>query len=203
MLKNKRRVIGIIGHKGSGKTTVMGAFLHAYGFTQVHIADPVREMLVPFLRAHGFSESEITRMLVGDLKREPIAGFPSHVTPTYLQQTLGTEWGRALIDSDLWLKLWVRRSKRYPLVYNDSVRFPNEARLILDQGGWLIRITRASADSAQDMHPSEQHIPHLPYHFKLPNEGTREQFATIARPVLEAIMTLDPTSDVPLQNVKV
>jgi hypothetical protein len=78
----------------------------------------------------------------------------------YLLQTLGTEWGRTHIDTDLWVKCeQARLEKLYPeerIVYDD-VRFENEAALIRSYGGLIVHVKRPGL-KLDDVHKSEKGI---------------------------------------------
>lgn len=69
------------------------------------------------------------------------------ITPRYVLQTLGTEWGRT-IDKDIWVKTALRRAaalKDGDAVLITDVRFINEARAIVAGGGQVWRIERPGA----------------------------------------------------------
>jgi hypothetical protein len=71
------------------------------------------------------------------------------VTSRYAQITIGTEWGRNLIDQDLWANTWGRGIEDGESVMNDSVRFPNEAAAIRALGGVVIMIKRPGTKPAK------------------------------------------------------
>lgn len=179
--------IGIIGHMGHGKTTQVGRYLEENGFGRVHPATPIRAMLRPFLRMFDFDENTIDRMLEGDLKRTPlpIAGL-EHLTPTSLQQSLGTAWGRNEVHPEIWNMLVERQLPAYARVYNDSIRFPNEAGMVSRAKGFLIKVVRPGAPIDLS-HESEQHIPKLPYHFLVQNDGDYNRTARQMSFILEQI----------------
>jgi len=78
----------------------------------------------------------------------------------YLLQTMGTEWGRSHIDSDLWVKCeQARLEKLFPeerIVYDD-VRFEDEAALIRSYGGLIVHVKRPGWQQ-DDEHVSESGI---------------------------------------------
>ena len=65
-----RAVIGITGHKGSGKDTAAEG-LAAQGFTHVKLADALKAMLRKLLACQGADAEMIRRMIDGDLKEVP------------------------------------------------------------------------------------------------------------------------------------
>jgi hypothetical protein len=134
------RVIGITGLAGSGKSSAASLLSIHHGFKLVKFADPLKDML----RAIGLGPAEIE----GHKK-----GLPSRLlggkSPRYAMQTLGTDWGRAMISDDLWTYIWKSRAKQFLLdgtpVVCDDCRFENEATVIRDLGGELWNIKRPQA----------------------------------------------------------
>ena len=61
------------------------------------------------------------------------------VTPRHMMQTLGTEWGRHMIDGDIWVKAFARLNAGMCVIVPD-VRFENEAALVREHGV-LIHLT--------------------------------------------------------------
>lgn len=144
------RLIGFCGLAGSGKSTAAQILVEHYGFARQRFADPLKAML----RALGLSEREID----GDLKEKPCARLMGK-TPRDAMQSLGTEWGRALIADDLWVELW-RKSVQYHLsiggkIVVDDVRFPNEVAAIRAIGGKIIRVRRDMRSESLGAHASE------------------------------------------------
>lgn len=167
-------IIGFVGKKGHGKSTA-GKVLQTLGYVQAHPAEPLRAMLDALLRFYGYSDGEIEDFLTGPRKRDIIPEIGK--TSTYLQQTLGTEWGRKCLGEDFWTNLLWRRFAQVPF-YNDSIRFKSEAEFILAKGGVLIRVynSRIPPDDL-DTHSSETEQDGIAVHFFLPNDGTKTQLA--------------------------
>ncbi|MDB5610678.1 MAG: putative deoxynucleotide monophosphate kinase [Bradyrhizobium sp.] len=133
-------VVGLSGFAQSGKTTAALYLEKKYGIRRKHIAEPLRAMLAVLLQANGMSSEMISRYLEGDLKEKLIPELG--VTSRYAQITIGTEWGRELINPDLWANTWGRGIADGESVMNDSVRFPNEETPIHEAGGFTILIKR-------------------------------------------------------------
>mgnify|MGYP005989299519 FL=1 len=153
-------LLGITGPAGSGKTTV-GDMLVSAGWHRVKFAGPLKAMC----RAMGMTED----MIEGDLKEAPIDWLGGK-TPRYVMQTLGTEWGRDLIDPDLWVRLARREIishlERGRNVVVDDLRFDNEHKVILDLDGAVLRL---EGRGGIGKHRSEQT---LPAHIIFENTGT-------------------------------
>lgn len=104
-----------------------------------------------------------------------------------LLQWLGTDWGRGL-NPNMWTDLWKSEVsyvvENYPkaIVVCDDVRFDNEATLVRQLGGVLVKIKsnknqeRIDTTSGLKNHSSESGIPDNKVDFVLDNEHTLEEF---------------------------
>lgn len=139
--------IGISGFAGAGKTEAAKYLQDHHGYTRVHIADPLRDMLRAMLRHYGtISDDMIERYLEGDLKETVIPEVGK--SGRQLQISLGTEWGRENVDPDHWATLWHYRTGPLSKPMNDSVRFPNEEQAIHGGGGVTLLIDRPGTGPA-------------------------------------------------------
>lgn len=146
----RNRVIGFCGPIGCGKSTAARILMERYGYRRERFADPLKAMLA----ALGLSPEELD----GPAKEAPAALLGGR-TPRHAMQTLGTEWGRQLIDPDLWVRAWELRVGGYwrrfhaPVV-SDDVRFGNEVAAIRAMGGLVVRIERPAPPPGADAPPS-------------------------------------------------
>lgn len=140
--------IGLSGFARAGKTAAAEYIQKKYGIERRHIAEPLRAMLVPLMRANGISDEMINRYLEGDLK-DGVVIPEIGATSRELQITLGTEWGRNHVHENLWANTWKRSVKPGDRVMNDSVRFPNEEDVIAQLDGFTIMITRPGSGPAK------------------------------------------------------
>lgn len=123
----KMRLIGIAGQARSGKDTLAGYLLfNLIGWTHSSFADPLKDML----RVIGVDCSDDAKAVVDDA---------FGVTPRHMMQTLGTEWGRHMINGDIWVKVFARLNAGKCVIVPD-VRFENEAALVREHGV-LIHLT--------------------------------------------------------------
>jgi len=157
-LRAPANLIGITGRAGSGKDTV-SRLLRTLVFTRsMSFAEPLKAAVAAMLGV------DVARFEDREWKEAPLPGIG--VTPRHLLQTLGTEWGRNIIDPDLWVKIAANRYAEYrqrvvnpdiAVVFTD-LRFPNEAQWIREQGGLVLRVQRDSADVAESDHDSETQL---------------------------------------------
>jgi len=145
-------IIGLAGRKGSGKSSVAKILENKFGYKTMSFATPLKDMLM----AMGVTEDEIFNI---DLKEKPIERFGGR-SPRELLQLLGTEFARNMVCEDVWVKALEARIKPNDQIVIDDVRFPNEAEMIRDKGGKIIRVTRAGQELGMvDTHSSEAGIP--------------------------------------------
>jgi hypothetical protein len=154
-------VLGITGQAGSGKTTAAD-YLVSNGWKRVKMAGPLKDMM----RAIGLTD----RHIEGDLKEVP-CDLLCGKTPRHAMQTIGTEWGRNLVGSNIWVN--IARSRILDAMqhgYNvvvDDVRFANEAETIRGLGGLVLSPSRC--DMPASNHASEKPVD-ADLHYK--NSGT-------------------------------
>ena len=168
-------LIGIAGRARSGKDTVANFIVAAIGGYRYNFADPIRAMLTPL----GVDMSDPYWQA---RKEEPIPALG--VSPRRMMQTLGTEWGRQLINPDLWLIMAHQRLLQSgPGMVISDVRFDNEAAWIRKHGGRIIHVIRPEA-KAIEAHASEDGIEVLDTDVRLFNSGTLEELQLSVRELL-------------------
>jgi hypothetical protein len=169
-MDNKYRVIGIAGKKFSGKDTLGHFFVQNYGYEQIAYADPLKEIGSIF----GFTDEQ----LYGS-KKEELDEF-WQVTPRKFLQFVGTDMFRDnsnKISPNMGINTWTnivkKRIQENPdkcFVITD-VRFPNEADLVKQLGGIIIKLKRNTDHN--DDHASESLIELLPSDFEFENNGSK------------------------------
>ena len=168
-------LIGIAGRARSGKDTVANFIIAAVGGYRYSFADPIRAMLAPL----GIDMAD---PYWHARKEEPIPALG--VSPRRMMQTLGTEWGRNLINPDLWLVMAHQRLLRNgPGMVISDVRFENEAAWIRKHGGRIIHVIRPEA-KAVEAHASEDGIEMQDTDARLFNSGTLEELQLSVRELL-------------------
>lgn len=167
-------IIGLVGPKGSGKSTRLAAALVAqHNFTRMPLAGPLKAMIRTLLRERGVDEETIERMVDGDFKEEPTPYFAGRST-RYAMQTIGTEWGRDLIAPTFWLDTWSDKARSVGgRIVADDVRFLNEAERIRTLGGIIVRVVRPDTPATvADVHSSETEMTRIdPDHVVINFEG--------------------------------
>lgn len=166
--KPPQRLVALIGVMGSGKSTAATYLQNHHAFNVEKFAGPLKDML----RVIGLDDDE----LEGDWKGEP-CGLLCGVTPRHAMQTLGTQWGRELIGPDFWVNAWRHRVKDALMVnrpvVTDDCRFPNEAAIVRELGGVLVRIIPAypGYSAPADAHESEAHAMEMDVDIEIANDG--------------------------------
>ena len=143
---------------GSGKTEIANRLVEEHGFSLVKFAGPLKTMARGLFTGMGLDDKTIDRMIEGDLKETAIPGLRD-ATPRHIMQTLGTEWGREVIQSDLWVKVAMKRAgsiiQMGGRVVIDDLRFGNEFIAVQDfPQAMTVRVHRPDA-VAYAKHPSE------------------------------------------------
>tara|TARA_R110002072_G_scaffold151470_2_gene300802 strand:- start:13884 stop:14405 length:522 start_codon:yes stop_codon:yes gene_type:complete len=141
-------LVGITGKSGVGKDTAADALVRNHGYVKYSLAEPLKAALNAMFgwspdlwNDRGWKEGTI-----------PSIG----ASPRRLAQTLGTEWGRSIINPDLWIGIAAKKFQKvgsYKMVIPD-VRFDNEAEWIIQEGGIVIDLTRPGT-AAVEAHSSE------------------------------------------------
>jgi hypothetical protein len=172
-------LVGITGRARSGKDTFAGLLQTYLGGTIYSMADPIRNML----RGLGINMSDPYWQV---RKEESIPIFGK--SPRELMQTLGTEWGRQLVNPQIWVILAHRERMNAinSAMIVPDIRFDNEANWVRKSGGLIVRIERDNLPSVK-AHSSEIGILMYPQDIVVKNNGTLEDLQIAAREVFYAI----------------
>jgi hypothetical protein len=142
-------VIGLVGCKNVGKTTVARMIKKKWNFPEYTFAEPIKEICkIAFL---------LDDWQVNDQTGKETLDERWNTTPRKLLQTVGTNLFRDCYNTDHWLHHMDHKLDKTgcPFVVISDVRFQNEATLIKNRNGILIRISRDTQDII-DNHESEQ-----------------------------------------------
>jgi ribosomal protein L35AE/L33A len=178
-VEGKRRIVVLTGRAGAGKTSVAMKLHDEHGFVRVRFAGVLKHMLVSFFMLCGLDYATAARKVDGDLK-EVACPLLCGRTPRYAMQTLGTEWGRALLGPGVWTRAWqasVKAMEPNAGVVVDDCRFENEIEAARRVGDVVVvRITRAGASingEVEQAHVSEN--TDLPCDFEVANDGSLDE----------------------------
>jgi len=147
--------IALCGLAGSGKSTAADYLVSRHKFKRLSYAAPIKKMLRVLLIESGATLVESIEMTEGRLKELP-SPYLCGNSARYAMQSLGTEWGRELIGSEIWRRILINKVRTYgstPVVVDD-LRFPNEAEALKAEGFVIVRIKR-SENAISAPHSSE------------------------------------------------
>lgn len=171
-------IIGLTGKARCGKDTVANFLIAAIGGYRYAFADPIRDML------HAGLGIDMNSAYWKDHKEEAIPAFG--VSPRQMMQTLGTEWGRDLVNKDLWLLLAKGKLFRTgPGMVVTDVRFENEADWIRKMGGRIIHVLRDDTPAVA-AHSSEGGVARLNEDLVISNTGTIDELQHMVRLIAES-----------------
>jgi len=157
-----------------GKSTIARHLVDKHGYTRVPFASVLKDMVRPLYRAFGYTEDQIECFETFD-KTSILHAISPDCTPRKLYQTLGTEWGRNIIDKNIWLNAWQNKVKATAGdIVVDDLRFPNEWGAVKVIGGTTVRIERQITLSAP-AHSSEGGLAEFDFDYTISNDGTREE----------------------------
>lgn len=168
------KLIGLTGYKQSGKDTVLQCIReiwHTKNVMRHNFADPLKQ--------------EIANACKVDIE------FIEKHKPIFrtMMQWWGTDFRRNLYGSDYWVLQWgnmLNNKVTYPhVVVATDVRFVNEATIVRNLGGKLIRVTNPRTKS--DGHASEVEQDALVVDKTINNVGTIQELKDKTRIVLQQL----------------
>ena len=138
-------IIGICGHKGSGKDYLANILKEYTGFKVVHFADPIKDIISDLFKIskdelNELKNSEDTKILGTNMRS--------------ILQTFGTNIMQKFCGKRIWVDLVLKEDN---LIIAD-VRFQHEVNAILEKGGFIIKLDSPCLDS----HISESGIDKIP-----------------------------------------
>ena len=143
------RVVAFCGKARSGKDTAASAVTREHGHVRYALADPIKRGIETMFNLHPSIWDD-------DHKEQVIPWLGK--SPRQLAQTLGTEWGRDTVATDVWLRCADQFLHSHRAIVIPDVRFRNEVEWVRSKGGVLLKIVRPEVKMVAD-HPSEDGIP--------------------------------------------
>ena len=164
-----RHVVGLIGHKGSGKDAFASRLVER-GYTRLAFADPLKALLYDINPRYAY--------IVDQVGREEAKAYPE---VREALQRLGVACRDHLGDG-VWVEPLARQLQRTPgNIAIPGVRFPNEVDFVRSQGGILIRIVRPDLKpDATSNHISETALDDVKADYRVVNDGTLEDLLATA-----------------------
>lgn len=177
--RGKPLVIGICGNAGTGKDSALNALFNSDLFKDVRangrvrrfaFADPLREIG----KAVGFTMEQMTDRTLKETTDEFWG-----ISPRKFLQMAGTEMFRNVWRDDVWVQIGKRKILDFyhdkvgdpKIQFITDVRFPNEAQMIHDVGGIIVRVTRDGfTKTGANLHESERLIAELPADIEIVND---------------------------------
>lgn len=174
-------MIGVSGIARSGKDTIGGYLVAHYGYQQLSFAEPLRKFVCEL--------TGIPRAELDDVKERMVDWLGK--SPRQMLQTLGTEWGRMLVNENVWVLVGMDEARRSyvrtgkPAVFTD-VRFENEADAIRQRGGRIIHVIRPDA-LAVSGHVSEAGVPRHERDILIVNDGSLADLYAAVDTAMESV----------------
>lgn len=181
-MATKQVIIGLYSPaQQSGKSTVAGYLVREHGFEQRGFALALKRMVIDLMNSAGLTPEQIGHYM--DLGKEDPIPQMGDKSFRNLCQTLGTDWGRSLVDQDLWARTLVINGSLPEFTVIDDLRFPNEFDAIKSKGGVVWKIVRPGTVPTSD-HPSEGLLEDREFDAVLVNDG---DFSDLAAKVEAAL----------------
>jgi hypothetical protein len=157
-------ILGLIGYKQSGKSSVANHLINKSNFEEVSWAYPLKE----YIGRNLFKLDD--GQLYGDSSRKEEKIPQWKMSPREILQKVGTDLFRKQIHPDFWVitsmdRIITLMQKNIDVVVSDC-RFPNEVKAIEELGGYTVRITRLG-QNITDVHESERALEHYNADFNL------------------------------------
>ena len=180
----KPQVIGLYSPApASGKTTAAARLQDMHGYTSVKFAGALKYMLFALYQyTTGVDGATVMEYIEGKHKTDPIE-WAGGKSMRQLMQTLGTEWGRAQVDPEIWVEITKQRIMSIVAsgggAVVDDMRFENEFQMIseLPVPTSLIRIERPSVEKEYaKTHGSEGLLEGLPFTHTIVNNVSLAKF---------------------------
>ena len=149
MKNSNDKLIALTGPAGVGKSTYAQKLSSEMDGVVSSFASVLKEML----------STLVGRTPIYDDKESPIPWLPDW-NGRRLMQMLGGEWGREMIDKNLWVKCMEHRinSSYAPFRIIDDLRYENEAQMVKRLGGEVWLCKREGIIYAEN-HSSETPLP--------------------------------------------
>ena len=209
------KLVAFSGKAAAGKTTAALHAISIFSGTKVSLGDAVKEEVGEFINSMGVSyehrhlygsQSDREESLVVSVAEwsradyRPRAVLNKHMTwlndttisITYRQllQFWGTEYRRAQSETYWCDKGREKIRAAEGLVFIDDIRFPDEARMVHNEGGMLIRLVRPGGPRIKESgHASEVSLDdYKEFNWTVWNGGTEDEFKAEIERILGLVL---------------
>jgi hypothetical protein len=204
-------LIAFGGRRRSGKDTSAEYLIKNYSFKKKSFALPLREAVsyafktpieyllnedvkdLRFKEAAEINEAEINALAHWFINR----GFQVDMQAMSkimrkkqiwsireMLQFIGTDVGRTLVDTDIWVKLFVQSISPLDNVVVTDCRFENERAIVKSLGGVLVRVNRPNLE--QDSHVSDNSLgDDSEYHYVINNDKSIHELHNQVKEIYE------------------
>lgn len=161
-------IIGITGKMQNGKDTLGKIIKQNYPeYEIIHFADALKQICVNYL---GLTDYQVN---TGWGKKEFNEFWG--MTNRQILQKVGTDAMRNGFCEDVWCKVMSLRLKEDKNYIVPDVRFDDQAKMLLDKGGIIIKINRESVNNTNENHKSQKGISEEFITCHIQNDGTIEE----------------------------
>lgn len=165
----------------AGKSTLAG-FLEESGYRRTPFAEPLKRIVGSLLHSTGCAAEEAHERLYGALKEDPVEAF-NNLSTRDVMQLFGTEFGRDMINPDLWVLIMRQRihnAREYGInLVIDDLRFPNEYSMLKSEGAMLVKIAGPRMLKPSE-HRSDGALEGYEWHLHVENNGSPGQLRAVA-----------------------
>lgn len=176
MSSSKKRLIGVSGKIGCGKSTVVEYLKKRYNFEEYSFAKPLKELAVILgFKPHQVNGTQEDKLEVNEFwgisGRRFLQVFGSEVCRDYLPTVLPE---MRLNGTTLWVRLFEKHYQECKgnLAIGD-LRFVDECEKVKELGGIVIKIVRGNS-KGESSHQSEAIIDSVKPDFVIMNNGSLE-----------------------------
>ena len=180
------RLIGIGGYAGTGKDAVATILEDSHGFYGTFMSQPLNAALCRLNPQVEVRPGEVFRYvdLIAQLGYTRAKELPE---VRRLLQAMGTEVGRDMFGQTVWidqLRNYLAAYKPDDDVVVTGIRFPNEARMIVELGGKLWWVMRPGFGPV-NRHTSDNSLTYEDFDRVVVNDGTLEDLEQLVTKMLQ------------------
>lgn len=173
-------IIGLSGVAQSGKDTLANILVEEHGYRRIAFADKIRECLYTLNPlVDWITEPRYLQKYVDSIGWEEAKKHPEI---RRLLQIFGTEVGRNIIDSNLWIDMALGNLEPSDKVIITDVRYPDEAKEIRWMFGQIWRINRPGVE-AINSHASETAMNDWKFDRVIDNDGSIDDLRAKAKEI--------------------